>query len=132
MEDFIVWSAGYQKAIQDCLGEIEHLYDSDIIKDRLVRLSDRERTLKEENGYLGKILKYYDKENNMGYVIKDDIYNIEGVLLLLDIKRIEELSEKELVLVKNTMKPSMIKEFKNKEELDKEYEKIINKFKENP
>lgn len=132
MEDFIVWSAGYQKAIQDCLEEIKYSYDSDIIKDRLVRLSDREKTLKEKNGYLGKILKYYDKENNMGYVIKDDIYNIEGVLLLLDIKRIEELPEKELVFVKNTMKPSMIKDFKNKEELDKEYEKIINKFKENP
>lgn len=132
MEDFIVWSAGYQKAIQDCLGEIEHLYDYDIIKDRLVRLSDKERTLKEKNGYLGKILKYYDKENNMGYVIKDDIYNIEGNLLLLDIKRIKKLTEKELVFVKNTMKPSMIKEFKNEEELDKEYGEIINKFKENP
>lgn len=132
MKDFIVWSAGYQQAIKDCLEEIKYLYDSDIIKDRLLRLSDRERTLKEKNGYLGKILKYYDKENNMGYVIKDDIYNIEGDLLLLDIKRIEELPEKELVFVKNTMKPSMVKEFKDEEELDKEYGKIINKFKENP
>ena len=132
MKDFIVWSAGYQQAIQDCLEEIKDLYNCDIITDRLVRLSDRERTLKEKNGYLGKILKYYDKENNMGYVIKDDIYNIEGNLLLLDIKRIEKLTEKELVFVKNTMKPSMIKEYKNKEEWDKEYEKIINKFKENP
>ena len=132
MEDFIVLNAGYQKAIQDSLEILKDLQDFDIITDKLLRLSDRERTLKEKNGYLGKILKYYDKENNMGYIIKDDIYNIEGNLLLLDIKRIKKLTEKELVFVKNTMKPSMIKEFKNEEELDKEYEKTINKFKENP
>lgn len=132
MEDFIVLNAGYQTAIKDSLEILKDLQDFDIIKDRLLRLSDKERTLKEKNGYLGKILKYYDKENNMGYVIKDDIYNIEGNLLLLDIKRIKKLTEKELVFVKNTMKPSMIKEFKNEEELDKEYGEIINKFKENP
>lgn len=132
MEDFIVLNAGYQTAIKDSLEILKDLQDFDIITDRLLRLSDRERTLKEKNGYLGKILKYYDKENNMGYVIKDDIYNIEGNLLLLDIKRIKKLTEKELVFVKNTMKPSMIKEFKNEEELDKEYGEIINKFKENP
>ena len=130
MEDFVVWSAGYQKAIQDSLEILKDLQDFDIIKDRLLRLSDKERTLKEKNGYLGKILKYYDKENDLGYLILDDIYGINGVMLFVSKKEYKKIEEKELIFVKNNMKPFMSKEFKNEEELTNEFNSLIKTFKE--
>lgn len=132
MEDFIVLNAGYQKAIQDSLEILKDLQDFDIIKDRLLRLGDKERAINDKIGYMGNISKYYDRKNDLGYIIFDDIYDINGVMLFVSKKEYKKIDEKELIFIKNNMKPFTSRNYKDKDLIYKEYQEMLNDFKENP
>lgn len=128
MEDFVILNTGYQKAINDSLNELKDLNEFDLIKSRLDRISEKFRMCHDETKYKGILTKYYDKKNNLGYVILNDINHIEGILLLLSEQKYEILPEKELIFIENTMK-GFKREFDNEKEIKKEYNKILNKFK---
>lgn len=130
MEDFIVLNAGYQKAIQDSLEILKDLQDFDIIKDRLLRLGDKERAINDKIGYMGNISKYYDRKNDLGYIIFDDIYDINGVMLFVSKKEYKKIDEKELIFIKNNMKPFTSRNYKDKDLIYKEYQEMLNDFKE--
>lgn len=130
MEDFIVLNAGYQTAIKDSLEILKDLQDFDIIKDRLLRLSDKERAINDKVGYSGNISKYYDAKNDLGYILYDDIYGLNGIMLFVSKKEYKKIEEKELIFVKNNMKPFTYKNYNDKDLIYKEYQEMLNGFKE--
>lgn len=128
MEDFYILNAGYQSAINDVLKSLQDLNEYDIIKSRLERISEKHRISHDDNNYKGVLGKYYDEEHNLGYVILNDINHIEGALLMLSNKKYEELPEKELVFVIDTVKKFKVKEFDNEEKIKEEYNNILSNF----
>lgn len=130
MEDFIVLNAGYQKAVNESLEVLSDLENFDIIKDRLLRLGDKERAINDKIGYMGNISKYYDRKNDLGYIIFDDIYDINGVMLFVSKKEYKKIDEKELIFIKNNMKPFTSRNYKDKDLIYKEYQEMLNDFKE--
>lgn len=128
MEDFIILNAGYQSAIRESLENLKDLNEYDIIKNRLDRIAERYRISHDNNKYKGVLGKYYDKENDLGYLILNDINHIEGVVLLLSNKKYEILPEEELVFVINTIKNFKLKEFNNEQKIKEEYNNILNNF----
>lgn len=130
MEDFIVLNAGYQKAVNESLEVLSDLENFDIIKDRLLRLGNRTRAINDNVGYTGYISKYYDKDNDIGYIIYDDIYGINGAMLFVSKKEYKKIEEKELIFIKNNMKPFIIKDYKDKDLIYKEFQEMLKEFKE--
>lgn len=130
MEDFIVLNAGYQTAVNESLEVLSDLENFDIIKDRLLRLGDKERAINDKIGYMGNISKYYDRKNDLGYIIFDDIYDINGVMLFVSKKEYKKIDEKELIFIKNNMKPFTSRNYKDKDLIYKEYQEMLNDFKE--
>lgn len=130
MEDFFILNSGYQLAIKNSLEILSDLPDIDIIKDRLDRLGDKYRIIHDDSKYIGKISKYYDKTTDLGYIIIDDIYKLQGVMLFVSDKLYKSINEKELIFIKKTMKPFMSKEFNNEKELTNEFNSLIKTFKE--
>lgn len=127
MEDFIILNTGYQLAISDALDLLSDLNEFDVINDRLNRIAKK---YKNKSEYIGTISKYYDKTTDLGYIIIDDIYKLQGVMLFVSKKEYKKIEEKELIFIKNNMKPFMSKEFKNEEELTNEFNNLIKTFKE--
>lgn len=129
MEDFFILNSGYQLAIKNSLEILSDLPDIDIIKDRLNRLGDKYRIIHDDSKYIGKISKYYDKENDLGYIIFDDIYELKGVMLFVTKKEYKEIDEKELIFIKNTIKPFVSKEYQEQFKMKLEYNELLNNFK---
>lgn len=129
MEDFFILNSGYQLAIKNSLEILSDLPDIDIIKDRLDRLGDKYRIIHDDSKYIGKISKYYDKENDLGYIIFDDIYELKGVMLFVTKKEYKEIDEKELIFIKNTIKPFVSKEYQEQFKMKLEYNELLNNFK---
>ena len=73
MEEYIVLRTGYNNAINESLKILSDLKDYEIIENRLKRLQ-RKNELKNE--YKGTVSKYYDKENKIGFIVLDDIYEL--------------------------------------------------------
>ena len=128
MEDFIILNTGYQSAIKESLENLKDLNEYDIIKDRLDRLGDKYRIIHDDSKYIGKISKYYDKENDLGYIIFDDIYELKGVMLFVTKKEYKEIAEKELIFIKNTLKPFFNKTYEEQFKMKIEYNNILNNF----
>lgn len=128
MEDFIILNTGYQSAIKESLENLKDLNEYDIIKDRLDRLGDKYRIIHDDSKYIGKISKYYDKENDLGYIIFDDIYELKGVMLFVTKKEYKEIEEKELIFIKNTLKPFFNKTYEEQSKMKIEYNNILNNF----
>ena len=98
MKDYIILKTGYDIAVKNFLENLKDLPDYDIIKDRILR--QQKKYLLGENVYEGNLLKYYDSENKLGYLIVDDIYSLYGVCIFINDKKYKELTERELVFVK--------------------------------
>ena len=127
MEDYIVLKAGYHIAVNEILKSLQNLQDYDIIKDRIMRVQENYEVGKDN--YKGTLLKYYDKEKDLGFILFDDIYNLKGVSLLVSEGKYKELEEKELVFVKNTMKPFWNKIYDDKNTIELKYNELLNNFK---
>lgn len=127
MEDYIVLKAGYHIAVNEILNSLQNLQDYDIIKDRIMRVQENYEVGKDN--YKGNLLKYYDKEKNLGFILFDDIYNLKGVSLLVSEGKYKELEEKELVFVKYTMKPFWNKIYDDKNSIELKYNELLNNFK---
>ena len=128
MEDFFILNAGYQSAINDSLNELSDLYNIDIIKDRLNRISEKHRAI-HDNQYKGTISKYYYKENDLGFILYDDIYELKGIMILVSKKEYKELDEAESIFIKNNFKSFYNLEFENQFKMKTEYNNLLEKFK---
>lgn len=126
-KDKIILDAGYDTAINDAIEIVKETQDKDIIIDHLERLKWNRRV----EHYEGKIMKYYEKGDDVGYLIKDDIFGIEGIMIFIKEKKYMGLPESECVFAKNNFTKVFEKTFTNKDEIDKFYVSEIQKYKPN-
>lgn len=129
MEDFIILNSGYQSAINDTLKILQDLNEFDVINDRLLRIAEKHRLINSDSGYEGNINKYYDKENDLGYIVYDDIFELKGVMIFVSQKQYKPIEEKDLIFIKNTMQSFSTKNFKIQKLMQLEYEEMLEKFK---
>ena len=129
MEDFIILNSGYQAAITDSLKLLKDLNEFDVINDRLSRIAEKHRLINSDSGYEGKISKYYDKRNDLGYIIYDDIFELKGIMIFVSKKECKVIEERDLIFIKNTMEPFSTKEFKIQKLMQLEYDEMLEKFK---
>lgn len=126
-EDYIIMKTGYDIAIEDAIKKLEDLSDFDVIKSRLLRLKKQYEIGNKQ--YEGSIYKYYDKVQELGFVILDDIYEIKGACIFVEEGTYKELEEKELLWVKDTYEIKTQENFKNIDLIKLRYNDILNKFK---
>jgi len=129
MKDFIILNSGYQAAITDSLKVLKDLNEIDVINDRLLRIAEKHRLINSDSGYEGNINKYYDKENDLGYIVYDDIFELKGVMIFVSQKQYKPIEEKDLIFIKNTMQSFSTKNFKIQKLMQLEYEEMLEKFK---
>lgn len=122
MDDFIILKTGYDKAINDILENLQDLPNYDIIKDRVLR--QQKRYLLNGKEYEGTLLKYYDSENQLGYLIIDDIFELQGVCIFINDKKYKKISEQELVFVKNNY-PLIWSETFDAKDINTKFEKLL-------
>lgn len=132
MEDFIILRSGYNQAINDILETVNNnIYideeNKKVLKDMILR--KQRQYLIGNTEYEGFIYKHHDEENNIGYILFDDIYELKGVAIFIEDGTYKELSEKELLYARseNPMKSS--EKFKNKDLINLRYEELLSKWK---
>lgn len=126
MEDYIIIKAGYDNAVNDILNSLADLPDYDIIKSRILK-KQQQYWLKDKE-YEGFLYKFYDKENNIGYIIFDDIYKIKGVCLFVKEGKYKELDEKELIFAKNNNVCIWSEKFDNEKTINEKYLQILKPY----
>lgn len=124
-KDKIILDAGYNVAINEVLKILKGLNEFDIISDRLERLKWKRRS----DDYEGKIIKYYEKGDAFGFLIKDDIFEITGIVISIEDKEYMQLPERECICAKNNFTKVFEKVFTNKDEIDKFYMSETQKYK---
>lgn len=124
MEDYIVLKTGFNTAINNTLDCLQDLPNYDIIKDRILRL--QKNYLSQE--YEGTLTKYYDKQNELGYVILDDNKEIKGACIFLKENKYKMLPESELIFVKNNVLCRYNWTSHNKDYIHMKFEELLNKF----
>ena len=127
MEDYIILNAGYNTAINDILKKLEDLPDYELIKERILKVKKSHEI--GNTKYEGTLYKYYNKNDDLGFILYDDIYTLKGVSLFVTKGEYKELEEKELIFVKNTMKPFWKEVFENKDLINLRYKNLLNNFK---
>lgn len=126
MEDYIILRAGYDKAVNDILETLKDMSEYDIIKSRI--LKKQQQYLLGNREYEGFLYKFYDKDNNLGYIIFDDIYEIKGVCLFIKEGKYKELEEKELIFAKNNNLCIWSEKFNNKDYINLKYEELLKPY----
>lgn len=132
MEDYIILRAGYNQAIKDIIETLNNnIYISDddksVIKDAVLR--KQRQYLVGNTEYEGFLYKYYDKENNIGYVLFDDIYELKGFVIFIDEGTCKELDAKELIYARNQYELIWNEGFKNQDLINLRYEELSDKWK---
>lgn len=112
-EDKTILDAGYIVAINDAIEIVKETQDNDIIIDRLERLKWNRRV----GEYEAILTKHYTKDDDVGYIIVDDVNKIRGVMVKLNTKEKVELSESDAIFVKKNIP----KVFERKFYLDNSY-----------
>ena len=125
MEDYIVLKTGYNNAINDSLEILSDFKNFDIIEDRLNRLK-RKNELKNE--YKGTVSKYYDKENKIGFIILDDIYELKGYQILIEDNKYIEISESELLYVMKTQEKMWSEDYAYQDRANAALNSVVVKF----
>ena len=125
MEDYIVLKTGYNNAINEALEILTNLKDYDIIEDRLKRLQ-RKNELKNE--YKGTVTKYYDKENKIGFIILDDIYELKGYQILLEDNKYIQIPEKELLYIIKTQEKVWSEDYAYQDRANAALNSVVVKF----
>lgn len=126
-EDKTILDAGYIAAINDAIEFVKETQDKYVLIDRLERLKWNRRV----EHYEGKIMKFYEKGDDVGYLIKDDIFGIEGIMIFIKEKIYMGLPESECVFAKNNFTKVFEKAFTNKGKIEKFYVSEIQKYKPN-
>lgn len=126
MEDYIILRAGYDKAINDVLETLKEMPNYDIIKSRV--LKKQQQYLLGNCEYEGFLYKCYDKQNNLGYIIFDDIYEIKGVCLFVKEGKYKDLNEEELIFAKNNNICIWSEKFNNKDYMNLKYEELLKPY----
>ena len=62
-------------------------------------------------------------------ILYDHIYELKGVMLFVTKKEYKEIAEKELIFIKNTIKPFVSKEYQEQFKMKLEYNELLNNFK---
>lgn len=125
MEDYIVLKTGYNNAINDSLKILSDFKNFDIIEDRLNRLK-RKNELKNE--YKGTVSKYYDKENKIGFIILDDIYELKGYQILIEDNKYIEIPENELLYVIKTQEKMWSEDYAYRDRANAALNSVVVKF----
>ena len=115
-KDKIILDAGYDVAINEVLENLKDLKDLpyfEIISDRLERMKWKRRA----GEYEAILTKHYVKDDDVGYIIIDDVNKIRGVMIILSTKEKVELSEYDAIFVKKNIP----KVFERKFDLDNSY-----------
>lgn len=126
-KDYIIIKAGYDCAINEILEELKNLPNYDIIKSRILRKQQQHFIGNRE--YEGFLYKFYEEENQLGYLIFDDIYGIKGVCIFIEEGTYKELEEDELIYAKNNILCIWKEKFSQKDLINLRYEELLNKFK---
>lgn len=125
MEDFIVLKTGYNNAINDSLKTLSDLKDYEIIENRLQRLQRKQEL---QNEYKGTVSKYYDKENKIGFIILDDVYELKGYQILIEDNKYIEISESELLYVMKTQEKMWSEDYAYQDRANAALNSVIVKF----
>ena len=125
MEDFIVLKTGYNNAISDSLKTLSDLKDYEIIENRLQRLQRKQEL---QNEYKGTVSKYYDKENKIGFIILDDVYELKGYQILIEDNKYIEISESELLYVMKTQEKMWSEDYAYQDRANAALNSVIVKF----
>ena len=112
-KDKIILDAGYDVAINEILDNLKDLSNFEIISDRLERIKWKRRA----GEYEAILTKHYTKDDDVGYIIVDDVNKIRGVMVKLNTKEKVELSESDAIFVKKNIP----KVFERKFNLDDSY-----------
>lgn len=125
MEDYIVLKTGYNNAINEALEILTDCTDYEIIENRLKRLQ-RKNELKNE--YKGTVSKYYDKENKLGFIILDDIYELKGYQILIEDNKYIEIPEKELLYIIKTQEKVWSEDYAYRDRANAVLNSVVVKF----
>ena len=125
MEDFIVLKTGYNNAINDSLKILSDLKDYEIIENRLQRLQRKQEL---QNEYKGTVSKYYDKENKIGFIILDDVYELKGYQILIEDNKYIEISESELLYVMKTQEKMWSEDYAYQDRANAALNSVVVKF----
>ena len=112
-KDKIILDAGYDVAINEILDNLKDLSNFEIISDRLERMKWK----RSSGEYEAILTKHYTKDDDVGYIIVDDVNKIRGVMVKLNTKEKIELSESDAIFVKKNIP----KVFERKFNLDDSY-----------
>lgn len=112
-KDKIILDAGYDVAINEVLENLKDLPNLEIISDRLERMKWKRRV----GEYEAILTKHYAKDDDVGYIIIDDVNKIRGVMIILSTKEKVDLSESDAIFVKK----NITKVFERKFNLDDSY-----------
>lgn len=121
-QDFIIMKAGYNQAINDIL----ELVDDDVLKEKILR--KQRAFLLGNREYECKISKYYLKQENIGYVIFDDLYELKGICLNLNNNEIINMPEDEIIKTRKILEPNETYTYKNRDLANFNYNNIIKPF----
>lgn len=125
-EDFILFRAGYNRAVFEITNILNNNTNIEVIKDEILR---KQRALFAGNeAYEGNLYKYYDKENNLGYILFDDIYELKGVCIFIKEGIYTELPVEELLFAKQNNKLIQSESFTNKDLATFRYQEWLSKF----
>ena len=132
MEEYIILRTGYNQAINDILETLnKNIYideeNKKVLKDMILR--KQRQYLIGNTEYEGSLYKYHDSQNNIGYIIFDDIYELKGVAIFIEDGTYKELDEKELIFVRNNNEVKWSEQFQNKDLINLRYDEFLNKWK---
>lgn len=122
MDDYIIIRTGYNQAIREVLD----IVDDDVLKDKILRL--QRKFWSNKDGYECIIYKYYNEENNIGYILFDDINELKGVCIFVKEKTYIELVAKELIFAKQNYKLVWSEKFDNIEKANEVYLDLLNGY----
>lgn len=125
MEEYIVLRTGYNNAINESLKILSDLKDYEIIENRLKRLQRKQEL---QNEYKGTVSKYYDKENKIGFIILDDIYELKGYQILIEDNKYIEISENELLYVIKTQEKIWSEDYAYRDRANAALNSVVVKF----
>ena len=128
MEDYIILRAGYNQAIKDIIETLKtESQENPVIKDKILRA--QRKYLIGNTEYEGFLYKHYDRENNIGYVLFDDIYELKGFAIFIDEGTCKELDCKELLYARSQYELIWNEGFKNQDLINLRYKELLDKWK---
>lgn len=117
-EDYIILKTGYNKAINDILPYIKNEIEKEDIlrKQAIYNGADKE--------YKGKQSKYWDKSNDLGYIIFEDIFGSVGFMIDLKSKIITRIDNSEIKFIQENFHENIFKIYCTVSEIENDIKKI--------